>query len=156
MSTSEAAAQDPHFFSRPGSAAPFSPAVRAGDFVFASGQIGATRDGKIPASMAEQARLAMDNVKAALELAGVSLDDVVKCTVMMDDMKLWSEFNKVYVTYFKPGRLPARSAFGSNGLALGAGVEVECLAYKPLAPRRAWPPADGGRPASRKPQTGGL
>jgi len=132
ISASEAVA-DPQFFARPGSAAPFSPAVRAGDYIFASGQIGATPDGKVPATMEEQARLAMENVKAALAFADADLDDVVKCTVMIDDIKLWSEFNKVYVTYFKPGRLPARSAFGSNGLALGAGVEVECLAYKPLA-----------------------
>ncbi|PKQ00431.1 MAG: endoribonuclease [Alphaproteobacteria bacterium HGW-Alphaproteobacteria-13] len=130
--TDAALADDPQFHARPGSAAPFSPAVRAGDFIFASGQIGAARDGTVPEAMADQARLAMDNVRAALELADASLDDVVKCTVMMADMTQWAEFNRVYVGYFQPGRLPARSAFGTNGLALGAGVEVECLAYKPL------------------------
>lgn len=133
MATSErAAGEDPQFFTRPGSTAPFSAAVRAGDFIFASGQIGATPEGRIPESIEEQARLTMNNVRDALATAGASLDDVVKCTVMIDDMKLWADFNKVYITYFKPGRLPARSAFGSNGLALGAGVEVECVAYKPL------------------------
>lgn len=130
--TEGAAARDPEYHSRPGSTAPFSPAVRAGDFIFASGQIGMARDGTVPEAMAEQVRLAMDNVRDALALAGASLDDVVKCTVMMTDMSQWADFNKVYVTYFKPGRLPARSAFGASGLALGAGVEVECLAYKPL------------------------
>lgn len=120
------------FFARPGSTAPFSPAVRAGDFIFVSGQIGITRDGKVPVPMAEQARLAMDNLHSALDLAGAGFDDVVKCTVMMVDMKQWAEFNKAYLTYFKPGRLPARSAFGTSSLAFNAGVEVECIAYKPL------------------------
>jgi 2-iminobutanoate/2-iminopropanoate deaminase len=48
---------------------------------------------------------------------------------MIADMAKWGDFNKVYVTYFKPDRLPARSAFGANGLALGAQVELECIAY---------------------------
>lgn len=126
-------APPPVFYTRSGSTLPFSPAVRAGDWIFASGQIGARADGTIPADMAEQARLAMDHTGAALALAGAGFDDVVKCTVMLGDMRQWPAFNAVYVTYFKAGRLPARSAFGANGLALGAGVEVECLAYQPGA-----------------------
>ena len=50
---------------------------------------------------------------------------------MLADMSNWAEFNSVYVRYFKPGRMPARSAFGASGLALGALVEVECCAYAP-------------------------
>lgn len=130
FATSAAASGDSQYYVRPGSAAPFSPAVRAGDFIFASGQIGAASDGSVPASIEEQARLAMDNVRDALALAGAGMDDVVKCTIMLEDMKRWSDFNKVYVTYFEPGRLPARSAFGTSGLAFGAGVEVECMAYQ--------------------------
>lgn len=129
------AAASPQYFSRPGSRAPFSPAVRVGDVVYASGQIGARPDGTIPPQMADQAKLAMDHVGEALALAGAGFDDVFHCTVMLADMSQWNDFNKVYVTYFKPGRLPARSAFGANGLALGAAVEVECNAYKPLAAR---------------------
>jgi 2-iminobutanoate/2-iminopropanoate deaminase len=132
ISTDAVAQTAPQFFARPGSPAPFSPAVRAGDLIFASGQIGAARDGTIPPAMADQAKLAMDNVQAALAMGGASLDDVVKCTVMLTDMSKWNDFNKVYVSYFKPGHLPARSAIGATGLALGAGVEVECIAYKPL------------------------
>jgi len=56
---------------------------------------------------------------------------VVKCTIMLADMAEWPEFNKTYVNYFAPGRLPARSAFGCNGLALGGRLEVECLARYP-------------------------
>lgn len=132
--STDAAASSPaiQFHSRPGSRAPFSPAVRVGDFIYTSGQIGAMPDGTIPADMVNQAKLAMDHVGDALALAGADFDDVFHCTVMLADMSQWTEFNKVYVTYFKPGRLPARSSFGANGLALGAGVEVECTAYKPL------------------------
>lgn len=132
MKAGEGSAKVPQYFAEPGSAAPFSAAVRAGDFIFASGQIGITANGEIPASIEDQARLAMDNLQQAFKSAGADLSDVVKCTVMLDDMRQWPDFNKVYVSYFKPGHLPARSAFGADGLALGAGVEVECIAYKPL------------------------
>lgn len=131
---SRARADDaPRFYSRPGSTAPFSPVVRAGDLLFASGQIGMSADGKVPPTMAEQARLAMDNVRGALQLAGAGLEDVVKCTVMLTDMAQWPEFNQVYLGYFKPGHLPARSAAGVTALALGAHVEVECVAYRPTS-----------------------
>ncbi len=69
----------------------------------------------------------LDNIKHALERQGSSLDNVVKCTVMIADIKEWGEMNKVYVTYFTKN-LPARSALGANGLALGAKVEIECIA----------------------------
>lgn len=116
---------------REGSRAPFSPAVRVGDVLYLSGQIGARSDGSLPEGLAAQTRQAMDNVAAALELAGSSMDDVFKCTVMLDDVSQWAEFNRVYVGYFTPGRLPARSSFGADGLALGALVEIECLAHVP-------------------------
>jgi enamine deaminase RidA (YjgF/YER057c/UK114 family) len=57
------------------------------------------------------------------------LADVAKCTVMLDDMKDWPAFNKVYVTYFPDQKFPARSALGADGLALGALLEIECIAY---------------------------
>lgn len=119
------------FFRTPGSRAPFSPAVRVGDVVYLSGQIGATTDGRIPAGIEAQARAAMDNLAASARLAGVTMNDVFKCLVMLDDMSQWGAFNQVYVTYFAPDRLPARSAFGTDGLALGATVEVECMAVAP-------------------------
>ena len=62
-----------------------------------------------------------------LEQNGSSLANIVKCTVMMGNIAEWPEFNEVYITYF-PGNKPARSAFGANGLALGASVEMECWA----------------------------
>ena len=108
---------------------PFSSAVRAGDTVYLSGALGITPDGKLGEGMEAQSRLAMDNLGAGLKSAGLGWGDVVKCTVMLDDMKDWPAFNQVYVTYFPDGKYPARSAFGTDGLALGALLEVECIAY---------------------------
>ena len=110
---------------------PFSSAVRVGDILYLSGVIGTGGDGTLPAGVEAQARQTMDHIGAMLKRAGRSFDDVFKCTVMIDDMKQWQAFNQVYTTYFKPDRLPARSAFGADGLALGALVEVECLAHAP-------------------------
>ncbi len=108
---------------------PFSTAVRAGDTVYLSGALGIGSDGKLADGMAAQARAAMDNLGAGLKQAGLGWGDVVKCTVMLDNMADWPAFNQVYVTYFPDGKFPARSAFGADGLALGALLEVECLAY---------------------------
>ena len=71
----------------------------------------------------------MDNIGAVLKRPDLGFGDVVKCTVMLDNMADWPAFNKVYVTYFPDGKFPARSAFGADGLALGALLEVECWAY---------------------------
>lgn len=110
---------------------PFSTAARVGDVLYLSGCLG-NIPGKlelVPGGMVAEARQTMENIKSVLVENGLTFDHVFKCTVMMADMSKWADFNKVYVTYFKPGRLPARSAFGANGLALGAHVEVECMAY---------------------------
>ena len=108
---------------------PFSTAVRAGDTVYLSGALGIDANGKLADGMAAQARLAMENLGAGLKAAGLGWNDVVKCTVMLDDMKDWPAFNQVYVSFFADGKYPARSAFGTDGLALGALVEVECIAF---------------------------
>ena len=107
---------------------PFSAAVRVGKMLYLSGQIGLDATGKLaPGGIAVETRQAMENIKATLEQYGSSLDHVVKVTVMLADMNEWAEMNEVYVTYFTR-HLPARSALGANGLALGARVEIECLA----------------------------
>jgi 2-iminobutanoate/2-iminopropanoate deaminase len=108
---------------------PFSSAVRAGDSVYLSGAIGRGADGKPPEGIEAQAKATMDDIGETLKLAGLGWGDVVKCTVMLDDMKDWPAFNQVYVTYFPDKKFPARSAFGADGLALGALLEVECIAY---------------------------
>ena len=108
---------------------PFPSAIRVGDMLYLSGQIGNRPDGTLPETLDGQARQAMDNIGAVLKSAGLGFGDLVKCTVMIDDIKQWADFNKVYVTYFPDGKFPARSAFGADGLALGALLEVECVAY---------------------------
>jgi 2-iminobutanoate/2-iminopropanoate deaminase len=112
-----------------GRPAPFSSAVRVGDVMYLSGQIGIGPDGKLPETFDGQAKQTMENIGAVLKARGLGWGDVFKCTVMIADMKNWPEFNAVYVPYFSAGKLPARSAFGASGLALGAQLEVECLAY---------------------------
>ena len=108
---------------------PFSDAVRVGDILYLSGQIGIGADGKLPEGIEAQTRQAMDNVGAVLKRAGLDYSDVFHCTAFLADMKDWPAFNKVYVPYFPAGKMPARSAFGANGLALGAKLEIECQAY---------------------------
>lgn len=110
---------------------PFSAAVHVDNVLWVSGEIGTRADGTLPDGMEAQARQMMDNIARTLKANGSSFNDVFKCIVMLTDMSKWADFNKIYITYFKPDRLPARSAIGANGLALGALVEVECLAYKP-------------------------
>lgn len=105
---------------------PFSEAVKVGDLLIVSGQIG-VRPGQ-PAPFEEEAKRAMDGVSAVLARHGASMNDVVKCTVLLTDMGRFAAFNDVYVSYFKPGHLPARTAMGVSALAAGASVEVECWA----------------------------
>lgn len=108
---------------------PFSPAVRVGDMLYLSGQVGnrPSETTVVEGGIDAESRQTLDNVKAILEANGASMTDVVKCSVMLDDMADWPRFNEIYREYF-PGPKPARSAWGADGLALGALVEVECWA----------------------------
>ncbi len=107
---------------------PFSPAVQVGQLLFLAGQIGTDSTGRLVAGgIRAETRQAMDNIRDVLGRVGSSMDRIVKCTVMMADMAEWPVMNAVYATYF-PRQFPARSAFGATGLALGARVEIECVA----------------------------
>lgn len=110
---------------------PFSEAVRVDDTLYLSGQIGVQPDTLtlVEGGMAAQAHRTLANIRATLEAHGFSLRDVVKCTVMLADIDEWGTFNEIYQQYFSPP-YPARSALGANGLALGARVELECLAVQ--------------------------
>ena len=102
-------------------------AVRVGDMLYLSGQIGVDSTGRlVPGGIEAETRQTLENIRAALADAGSSMDRVVKCTAMLADMAEWEAMNRVYVTYFT--NLPARSAFGANGLARGARIELECWA----------------------------
>ncbi len=117
-----------------GAPLPFSEAVQLGNTLYVSGQVGIL-PGTLtlaPGGIDAEARRALDNIKAILEKHGSSLDHVMKCTVFLADIKEWPAFNAIYREYFKTN-LPARSALGASGLALGARVEIECIAYVPTA-----------------------
>jgi 2-iminobutanoate/2-iminopropanoate deaminase len=107
---------------------PFSSAVRVGDTLYLSGNIG-----NVPGTLELAAggikgetRQTMENIREVLETFGSSMDRVVKCTVFLADMAEWGAMNEVYRTYFV--NPPARSALGASGLALDARVEIECIA----------------------------
>ncbi len=108
---------------------PFSEAVRVGHMLYLSGQIGIDRSTNqlAPGGIKGETKQVMENIKGTLEKYGSSLDQVVKCTVMLADISEWADMNSVYITYF-PTHKPARSAFGTSGLARGARLEIECFA----------------------------
>jgi 2-iminobutanoate/2-iminopropanoate deaminase len=82
----------------------------------------------VPGGIQAETKQVMENIKGALDRYGSDYGNVVKCTVMLLDMKEWAAMNEVYRTYFPGDRMPARSAFATNGLAFGARVEIECFA----------------------------
>lgn len=109
---------------------PLSPAVRAGDFVYISGQTPVDANGSIVAGNVEvQTRQVLENVKAALALAGCSMDQVVKTLVILEDARDFGAFNKVYASYF-PKEPPARTTLEAR-LMVDIKVEIEAVAYAP-------------------------
>ena len=111
---------------------PFSDAVEVDGVLYLSGDIGANDAGTgvVPGGIEAETRRIFQRMEARLAKHDLTFDDVFKCTVMLEDMSEWPAFNAIYAEYFKEGRYPARSAFGTNGLALGAKVELECWAAK--------------------------
>jgi reactive intermediate/imine deaminase len=112
---------------------PFSAAVRVGDTYYLSGQVGTQPgvDTLVPGGIEPEARQTLENIRGVLKKLNLGPENVVKCTVMLDDIDEWGQFNAIYQDFFKPP-YPARSAFGADGLALGARVEVECIAARSL------------------------
>lgn len=108
---------------------PFSEAVRHGNTLYLSGQI-PTVPGKmqiVDGGIEAQSKQVMDNIQTTLTAHGNTMDQLIKCTVMLADIDDWAAFNAVYKTYFND-HYPARSAFAASGLAAGALLEVECIA----------------------------
>jgi reactive intermediate/imine deaminase len=132
ISGSPAAAQTVQYYPPPEAALrnlPFSEAVRVGDMLYLSGQVGvdpATGE-VVTGGIEAETRQTMENIRTVLERHGSSFDRVIRCLVMIADISEWPRMNTVYVTFFGEN-LPARSALGANGLALGARVEIECTA----------------------------
>lgn len=119
------------FFPGGRAGSPFSRAVRVGDVLYVSGQIGNRPEGSKADDLAGQTRQTMENIKAVLAEFGLGMDAIFKATVMLADMDQWRDFNTVYLEYFPADRLPARSAFGADKLVGGALTEVEVMAYMP-------------------------
>jgi 2-iminobutanoate/2-iminopropanoate deaminase len=124
-------AQQKEVLQVPGAVAglPFSPAVRVGDVIYLSGQIGnriGTRE-LVPGGIAAETRQTLENIGTVLQSAGSSLDRVFKCTVFLADIGDYAAMNEVYAGFF-PKDPPARSTVAGSGLALGARVEIECMA----------------------------
>jgi reactive intermediate/imine deaminase len=108
---------------------PFSKVVRVGNMLYLSGELGT-----VPGTMTlaeggigPETRQTMENIQTTLQANGADMNNVVKCLVMLADINEWGAMNEVYRTFFD-GRYPARSAAGVSGLALGARVEIECMA----------------------------
>lgn len=114
---------------------PFPEAVRVGDMLYLSGMLGIAPGTMtlVPGGMPAEARQTMENIRTVLEAHGSSMRGLVRCTVMLADMAEWPAFNEVYKGFFADD-LPARSAFGASGLALGARVEIECTAVAGVRP----------------------
>jgi reactive intermediate/imine deaminase len=109
-------------------AQPFSDAVVIGDLMILSGQVGTDGSGQlVKGGLVAETQQIFSNMQAILITRNLDLSHIVKCTVMMDDISQWGAFNQVYLSYFS-GPKPARSAFGADGLALDARLELECWA----------------------------
>ena len=110
---------------------PFSQAVRVNGLLFVSGQVGTDGSGAlVDRGIGPESHQVMRNIRDIIHRRGLQMSDVVKCTVFLADVAQWGDFNKVYASYFSRP-YPARSALGANGLALGAALEVECIAAYP-------------------------
>jgi 2-iminobutanoate/2-iminopropanoate deaminase len=109
--------------------ATYSPAVRAGDLIFFSGQIGLRPGGEgLAGNIGDETRQSLDNLRALMNAANVGIRDLVKCTVFLADIRDYAAMNEVYAEFFEPDPAPARSAVGVAGLPAGARVEIECIA----------------------------
>ncbi|WP_320006529.1 RidA family protein [Maridesulfovibrio sp.] len=108
----------------------YSHAIETGNMVFTSGQLPIDAEtGKMPEGPAAQAKQALDNLKYVLEAAGATMNDVVKTTVLIQNIEDFAAINEVYATYFAEP-FPARSCFEVANLPLGALVEIEAVAAK--------------------------
>ena len=108
---------------------PFSEAAIVDNIVYLSGKVGRLPNGQlIKGGIEAETIQTLKNIESVLEKVGLTKEDIFKCTCMLADIKDWPKMSKVYKSFFDRKNLPARSAFAGSGLALGAKVEIECLA----------------------------
>lgn len=110
---------------------PYSPAVRAGDFIFVSGQgpIDPLTDKIAPGDIQRQTEIVLSNIKRILESCGASMADVVRCGVFLVDGSEFKAMNEVYAKFFGDTR-PARTTIVCEFAAPDMRVEIDCVAYK--------------------------
>jgi reactive intermediate/imine deaminase len=121
--------------SSPTPVGPYSPGIDAGDYIYVAGQGAETSDGKMPATFEEQVRQTLDNVKAVVEAAGLTMEHVVYTQVYLEDIHNFDRMNRIYSQYF-PRTPPARATLGVAKLA-GTPVEINAVAVRDLASRKA-------------------
>ena len=110
---------------------PFSEATIVNDIIYVSGQIGTSENGEVVRGGIEAETLqALENIESVLKKMGGSKSDIFKCTCMLKDISDWPSMSKAYKSFFEGSMLPSRSAFAGSGLALGALIEIECLAIR--------------------------
>ena len=110
---------------------PYVPVLRAGDFIYVSGQGGLDDGVKVDGGVVPETIQTMKNIRAQLESVGASMSDVVKTTCFLTDMENYAKFNAEYAAAFDNHR-PTRSCVAVAALPAGFLVEVEAIAYKPL------------------------
>ncbi len=125
---------------------PYTPVVRAGDWVIVSGQLGIKDGALVSGGVAGQTAQAVKNLKERLKENGCTLNDIAKTLCFLTDMDTFATFNEAYVAGFAGAR-PARSTIGVAALPFGGAVEIEAWAYKPLAAKKA----AAKKPAAKKP-----
>ncbi|MCH5231775.1 MAG: RidA family protein [Muribaculaceae bacterium] len=114
----------------PGAIGPYSQAVKAGNFIFVSGQLPIdVKTGVMPEDIQSQTKQSLENIKAILAEAGATMDNVVKSTVYLADMSLFGPMNEVYGEFFKGGIFPARACFAVKELPKKALIEIEVIAF---------------------------
>ena len=113
---------------------PYSHAVRAGDFIYVSGQVAINPKTNQfePGTVADETRRTIENIRAILQAAGADLADVVKCSVFLADIRDFAAMNEVYAQFFGEAK-PARSTVQATLPAPGMKVEIDCVAYKPAS-----------------------
>lgn len=113
---------------------PFHPAVRAGDFVYVSGQVGKDEDGvMVSGSIEEETRATIGALRRALSAAGCDLGDIVKVTTYLEDARDFGRYNGVFKEYFPDGRL-ARTTVEARAV-ISTKIEMDCIAYAPRKDR---------------------
>jgi enamine deaminase RidA (YjgF/YER057c/UK114 family) len=109
---------------------PFSDGILAGNTLYLAGRIGLDKSGKPPAEVTEEIKIMLDQIKAVLEQAGMTMDDLVYVQIACTDLSLFDKFNAIYRTYFTTKDLPAREFIGAAALLRGGHFELQAIAVR--------------------------